>query len=63
MTLDTLIMLTGAFIVVEPQLGFPAEWDTVLLFCAGIFVIALGVAVRRRGLQAPKKDTTTGEAR
>ncbi len=51
MTLDTLIMLIGAFIILEPQLGFPASWDTLILSVAGVCVIALGIAVRRRGLR------------
>ena len=49
MTLDALIMLAGGFVLIEPQLGFPATWDNVLLSCAGILIIALGIAVRRRG--------------
>lgn len=49
MTLDTLIMLAGAFIALLPFLGFPSAWDTALLFCLGVFIIALGIAVRRRG--------------
>lgn len=42
-------MLAGAFVVIEPFLGFPTRWDTVLLFMVGVFVIALGIVVRRRG--------------
>ncbi|MDP3965375.1 MAG: hypothetical protein Q8Q13_01080 [bacterium] len=49
MTLDALIMLAGAFVAVLPSLGFPNSWDTVLLFLAGIFIISLGIVVRRRG--------------
>ena len=49
MTLDALIMLAGGFVLIEPQLGFPATWDRILLTCAGILIIALGIAVRRRG--------------
>ena len=48
MTLDTLIMLAGTFVVALPFLGFPNSWDTALFFLAGIFVIALGIVVRRR---------------
>ena len=57
MTIDALIMLAGAFIVIEPQLGFPSTWDSVLLFIAGIVVVGLGIAVRRRGLREPIKQT------
>lgn len=49
MTVDTLIMLSGAFVAVLPFLGFPNSWDTVFFFIAGAFVVALGIIVRRRG--------------
>ncbi len=49
MTLDTLIMLSGAFVVIVPFLGFPTSWDTVLFFLAGVFVISLGITLRRKG--------------
>jgi hypothetical protein len=53
MTLDALIMLAGAFIIIEPQLGFPTAWDTYILFAAGVIIVGLGIAVRRRGLKEP----------
>ena len=49
MTIDSLIMLSGAFVAVLPFLGFPNSWDGVFFFLAGIFVISLGIVVRRRG--------------
>ena len=49
MTLDTLIIFAGIFVAALPFLGFPSSWDTVLLFLAGIFIIGLGIALRRRG--------------
>jgi hypothetical protein len=49
MTIDTLIMLSGAFVAILPFLGVPTKIDTVLLFAAGVFMIALGIVVRRRG--------------
>jgi len=48
MTLDALIMLAGAFVAMLPSLGFPNSWDNVLSFLAGVFIIALGIVVRRR---------------
>lgn len=48
MTLDTLIMLAGAFVAVLPFLGFPNSWDTVLFFIAGVVIIGLGIVVRRK---------------
>lgn len=59
MTLDALIMLAGAFVIIEPQLGFPTVWDTYILFAAGVIIVGLGIAVRRRGLkerEAAKAD-------
>lgn len=50
MSLDALIMLSGAFVVLLPFLGFPLKWDNVLLVLVGAFVILLGIIVRRRGL-------------
>ena len=50
MTIDALIMFSGAFIAVLPFLGFPIKWDSILMVAAGIIVIALGIIVRRRGL-------------
>ena len=51
MTLDTLIMLAGAFVAVLPFLGFPSSWDTVLFFLAGVFVVCLGIVLRRRNTE------------
>lgn len=48
MTVDTLIILSGALVALLPFLGFPTSWDTVLFFILGIFVISLGIIVRRR---------------
>lgn len=54
MTLDTLIMLAGAFVALLPFLGFPNSWDRFFFLCAGIFIIALGIVVRRRLGQKPR---------
>lgn len=48
MTLDALIMSAGAFVALLPFLGFPNNWDRVLLLLAGLFIVGLGVVVRRR---------------
>lgn len=63
MTLDTLIMLTGALVAVLPFLGFPNSWDNVLFFLAGVLVIALGIIVRRRGLGLPEDERRRLEER
>ena len=57
MTLDALIMLAGFLVAVLPFLGFPIHWDTVILVVLGVFIITLGIFVRRRGVSrtgAPK---------
>lgn len=48
MTLDTLIIASGAFVGLLPFLGFPNSWDTALFFLAGVFIVGLGIVVRRR---------------
>jgi len=53
MTLDSLIMLAGAFVAILPFLGFPNSWDSVILFVLGALIIALGIVVRRR---APRRS-------
>jgi len=60
MTLDTLIMLSGAFVALVSFLGFPNSWDKVLLLLVGIFIVVLGIIVRRRGLRS-RKDISGGE--
>jgi len=59
MTLDTLIILAGAFVAALPFLGFPSSWDTALLFLAGVAIIGLGIAVRRRGARLLEKKHET----
>lgn len=49
MTLDSLIILAGAFVATLPFLGLPNTWDTVLFFLAGVLVVCLGIVVRRKG--------------
>ena len=45
MTLDTLIMLVGAFIAALPLGGLPRDWQDTFVFLAGVVVIALGIVV------------------
>ena len=58
MTLDTLVMLSGVFVAVLPLLGFPNTWDTVFFLAAGVFIIALGIAVRRRVSKRERRTET-----
>lgn len=48
MTLDSLIILSGAFVALLPFLGFPNSWDRVLFALVGLFIVVLGIVVRRR---------------
>ncbi|HEV3245074.1 MAG TPA: hypothetical protein VG102_01835 [Candidatus Paceibacterota bacterium] len=50
MTLDTVIMAFGAFVAVLPFLQFPQDWTNFFAFLAGVIIVGLGIAVRRRGL-------------
>lgn len=62
MTLDALIMLAGAFVLLEPHLGFPNTWDTWLMSLGGVFIVGVGIAVRRRGLKdRPQTQSTEAE--
>jgi uncharacterized membrane protein len=68
MTLDALIMGAGTLVAILPFLGFPQSWKTILFCALGIFIIAVGIAVRRGGWKnnrmhgAPQAyDETHGE--
>ena len=61
MTLDALIMLFGALISIIPFLGFTVSQQMWIFFFLGIIIIALGIAVRRRGKNKPLARTRKGE--
>lgn len=48
MTLDALIMLAGALVAFLSVAGFPPSIYKPLFFLLGIFVVALGIVVRRQ---------------
>ncbi len=52
MTLDSLIILSGALVAILPFLGFPNTWDSVIFVVLGVLVVSLGIVVRRR---APRR--------
>jgi hypothetical protein len=60
MSLDALIMLLGTLVALMPFFGFPNSWDRVILLILGIFIVLLGIVVRRRG---SKKDAVSGKPR
>ena len=47
MTLDTLIILSGALVAFLSIAGFPPSLYKPMFFVLGFFVIALGIIVRR----------------
>ncbi len=47
MSLDALIMLSGALVAFLSVAGFPPSWYKPMFFLLGIFVVALGIFVRR----------------
>ena len=53
MSLDAVIILFGAIVAVLPYSQLPPSWISPLTFAAGIIIIALGIAVRRRGKKTP----------
>ncbi len=56
MTLDSLIILSGALVAILPFLGFPNTWDSVIFVVLGALVVALGIVVRRRAPRASVHD-------
>ncbi len=66
MTLDTLIMFSGALVALLSFLGFPNSWDTVIFALLGVFIVILGIVVRRRGTSrertSPRNGTTFAES-
>ena len=62
MTIDALLMFAGAFVATLPFLGFPNSWDTVLFFCAGVFIVGLGIVVRRSFSKAPRNEGSSRES-
>jgi hypothetical protein len=55
MTIDSLILLAGGLIAVLPFLGIPNRIDTILFTLLGVFVISLGIVIRRRKEKKPKR--------
>lgn len=50
MSLDAMIMFSGVVVTLIPFLGFPLKWDNIILAVLGVFIIMLGIIVRRRGI-------------
>ncbi len=48
MTLDALTMFIGTLVALVPYMGLPRTWDDRLLVVLGIFIIAIGIVLRRR---------------
>ncbi len=50
-------MFAGAAVAILPYLGFPNSWDSVFFLLLGVFVIALGIVVRRSGSGSARGNT------
>lgn len=61
MSLDALLMLFGALVAVMPFLGFTVSMQKWIFFALGLIVIALGIAVRRRGTRQKENRRRKGE--
>lgn len=64
MTIDAMIMLAGGLVALLPIMeGLPVDWQRPILFVLGIFIVGLGIIVRRRGLgNAPVERSTFVDA-
>lgn len=56
MSLDALIMFSGALVALLPFLGFPNSWDAIIFLTIGLFIVCLGVIVRRRRKNTPRHE-------
>lgn len=56
MSLDALIMFSGALVAIMPFLGFPNSWDAVVFLVLGLFIVILGIVVRRRRKKEPRRE-------
>jgi hypothetical protein len=66
MTVDTLIMLSGALVAIAPFIGLPGSPSGFLawaLFLLGLIIVGLGVYVRRGGVISKQPHTPTQSAR
>ena len=63
---DRQVPLAGALVAVLPFLGFPSGWDTAFYFLLGVFIIALGIVVRRSThtppASSPKQESMFSES-
>lgn len=48
MTIEGLIVFAGVGVTVLPFLGFPLAIDNIILVVLGVFLMVLGIVVRRR---------------
>jgi len=58
---DVLIMLLGVWVALLPFLGLPNSWDNIIFLISGIFIIGLGIAVRRSMNTSNRRSTLRSE--
>lgn len=47
---ETLIIFLGAWVAVQSFLGFPLQWDIIILAVLGVAILGLGILLRRDAL-------------
>jgi len=58
---DVLIMLLGVWVALLPFLGLPNSWDNIIFLISGIFIIGLGIVVRRSMNTSNRRSTLRSE--
>ncbi len=51
MTIDALIMISGVLVAILPFLGFPIQWDNIILVVLGLLITTFGIIIRRRSVR------------
>ena len=51
------VMLLGAWIALEPFLGFPRSWDEPMLLVSGLLLVLLGFLLRHNALERLKTQS------
>jgi hypothetical protein len=57
---ETLVIFLGIWVALQSFLGFPLQWDLVILAILGVAILGLGILLRRDALlrNAPRTHHT-----
>jgi hypothetical protein len=58
---ETLIIFLGAWVALQSFLGFPLQWDMIMLAILGIAILGLGVLLRRDAIARRTHHTPHAE--